>query len=542
MHEKMKRLFAISITLIITISSFAQDVEAPVNPEFVRWQQKQLNGEDACGDIPYYVAPYFQNEHNSTKDIQFDPVYDLRSEGFLTSVKDQAACGVCWTFTTMGSIESFLLKSGEGVYDFSEQNMRTCHGYILGDNLTCSGGTPKKAFAYLSRMDGPIDETVLPYDADENATCTEYRATEFCFNQFKIFPSDMSVVKQAVLDYGAIYTNMYYDGIYFNSSDNTYYYDGSESTDHAVLLCGWDDNKLTAGGTGAWIVRNSWDDDWGDNGYFYISYNDTKYLTSVAAFPGYSEILPGDTIYMYNELGWISNTGYSTETGYGLVKFVTGGENEITRLGTYVNTEGATISFEVYDDKLDNTLSNLLTTLGPFTVDYPGYHSFEIPTPFLLDEGEDFYVKVEYNTPGYTYPIPFEKFSDGYADPQIETGVCWVSSTGASWFAYGSDVLDRERDLTIRAYAHDVNISYITNNNEDDFKLYPQPAVNMVILEFNIAQKRTIEIFDIRGRLVLTTESSSNVLELSLNELKSGCYFVKVLGKSNVNTKRLIIN
>jgi C1A family cysteine protease len=419
--------------------------------------------------------------------------------------------------------------------------MRTCHGFVLGDNLTCSGGSAKKAFAYLSRMDGPIEDVLLPYDADELVTCTEYRADEFCFNQMRLFPDDHDVVKQAILDYGAIYTNMCYEGGYFNSTDNTYYFDGDLPTDHAVLLCGWDDNKLTAGGTGAWIIKNSWGDDWGESGFFYISYNDTKLLSTVGAYPGYTRITSGDTIYMYNELGSISNTGYGAETAYGLVKFITGGENEINRLGTYTNTEGTTVSFEVYDDKSGNTLSNLLTSIGPFTCDFPGYHSFEIPTPILLVVDEDFYVKVQYNTPGYTYPIPFERFSDGYADPQIESGVCWISSTGSSWTAYGNDVEGKERDLTIRAYAHDMNVSAVSIINKNDFIVYPQPANDVVFVEFENDEYKTIEVLDIKGSLVLKADCNSTIFEISNHKLVSGYYLIKVSTDKNVKTKQLIV-
>ena len=46
---------------------------------------------------------------------------------------------------------------------------------------------------------------------------------------------------------------------------------------HAITLIGWDDNITINGAKGAWIALNSWGDNFGDDGVFYISYSDTDF-------------------------------------------------------------------------------------------------------------------------------------------------------------------------------------------------------------------------------------------------------------------------
>ena len=100
-------------------------------------------------------------------------------------------------------------------------------------------------------------------------------------------------VKNHIKKYGSIYasikiaeTEMDYEkedtSDYFNEETHALCYKGNGYSNHAISIVGWDDNYPKENfaeankpqNDGAYIALNSWGEHWGDNGYFYISYED----------------------------------------------------------------------------------------------------------------------------------------------------------------------------------------------------------------------------------------------------------------------------
>ncbi len=85
--------------------------------------------------------------------------------------------------------------------------------------------------------------------------------------------------------------------------------------DHAITIVGWDDeykkenfqeeNRPTH--DGAYIILNSWGEEVGDYGYFYVSYDDTYIEQDISGVKELTEITENtetyDKIYEYDELG-----------------------------------------------------------------------------------------------------------------------------------------------------------------------------------------------------------------------------------------------
>ncbi len=471
----MKRFYLpLALGLISTLGFSQKPGKAPINPDFIQHvlekrENKKSSGEHGTGYIPSPLYIHFNQQsvrdERKKSTSSLPEKYDLRVLELVTPVKDQGAAGACLSFSTMGAIESRWLKLGYGEYDLSEQNLATCHGYELGIN---DGGTFAMATAYLTRLSGPVTEASHPYLPIASAQCKEEGLVKTAYVPSVVWlPRDINVIKKAVMDYGAvsaaIYTGGNGIGDYYNFRDYTFYYNGTTSADHAVLIAGWDDNKTIMGGPltpkgekGAWIVKNSWGTRWGNKGYFYVSYKDTRFLSSVAIFPERTELEDLNEIFMYDQLGATSSYGYREETAYGLTRFETTSPVFIRKVGTFVNSSGSIIDIEIYDDFVDGELLNLIASSKNNLSKFPGYFTFDIPA---IVNG-DYYVKIKYTTPDYIYPIPVEtKISyagEDYALPEIQpSGTNWISRNGEKWEALGSDITDNEADLCIRVYADD---------------------------------------------------------------------------------------
>ena len=102
--------------------------------------------------------------------------------------------------------------------------------------------------AYLARRSGPIRETDDPYSPFATGctsgltVCKHLR--EVLLPPARGGPLDNDTLKQAIMDYGAVGTAMYYNSDYCNSGDCVYYYSGTATRNHAVALVVWDDDRV----------------------------------------------------------------------------------------------------------------------------------------------------------------------------------------------------------------------------------------------------------------------------------------------------------
>ena len=420
--------------------------------------------------------------------------YDLREQKAVTKIKNQFRDGGCRSFAALGALESHIkLKTGKE-FDLSENNFENRHGFYFGTNNVRSGRNRNSDIPYLVNY-GPIPEEADPYvpmkgDGGEDNYLTQEQVNEAAKNPvikdevkqimgFEFLktvdtskvstPEDDELlqIKEAIAKNGGVVADMYmaHDGRktfpytdekYYSADTKAYYFDGNDSdraskynpietdgikygANHAITIVGWDDDFSKDNFAakpeidGAWIVRDTQSEAFGDKGYFYVSFKSVSMGENPYVFTDVIDYQYG--IYQHDELaftGYREGISFATDVKDVLFnRYKAKADSKIEKVGFYTTKKNA--EYEVYlvpnfselEEKAEEIGGEEAEEFYKMIQEYKvlegraekaGYHTINIPVDKIanITKGKDFALGIwtknsDAEDPKHKYDMVIEK-------------------------------------------------------------------------------------------------------------------------------------
>lgn len=393
-----------------------------------------------------------QKKHSVRKRGAVIPsAYNAVEENIVTGIKNQGVTGCCWAFGALKSLETSSIRKGileKDRTDFSENHLSwysykgiTEVWHPLGkdgrkvfddEGIYDQGGNFYTATATLANWWGAADEQDAPFLADtygDVADMTDnmlsadesFRTESIVHlaNMERYDDADISEKKRAVMENGSINVSLYFADDNVKELDGKYsmyqdVYDGSRAN-HVVTIVGWDDSfsdfeSRPPEGNGAWLVANSYGSEWGEEGYFWVSYYDASLCEFVSFDADYKDNY--DTNFGYDGVGYESILSSGEDVSFANVFTNTGSvPQKISAAAFYTVQDGQEYEVSINrrlktKNPADGVPVNVCTTKG--TIEYNGYHTVPLNEGIIIAPGESFSVIVTFFcSDNYVY-IPIE--------------------------------------------------------------------------------------------------------------------------------------
>ena len=396
------------------------------------------DGQSPCAEIIHRD----QEAQSGGGDVKLPSAYDYRKTGRAPQIGNQGSLGTCWAFASLKALESSLLP-GKSL-ELSVDHMTLHNSFSMSQD---AGGEYTMSMAYLLAWQGPVLESEDPYgdgySPDGLKPCLHVQ-------DIQILPAkDYEAIKQAVYRYGGVQSSLYTsmrnyqsESVYYNRTTNSYCYIGDEKPNHDSVIIGWDDNyskdnfNMGLEGDGAFICTNSWGEDFGDQGYFYVSYYDTNIGVHNIVYTGVEPVDNYDHNYQSDLCGWVGQIGYGRDSAWFANAYTAGKGENLEAAGFYATDQNT--DYEIYvarhlGEKADQTFGQRVK-MAEGRLRYAGFYTIPLDQKIVLDDGEKFAIIVKITTPGTVHPVAIEyDAGDGMAEIDLSDGEGYLSFDGDKW-------------------------------------------------------------------------------------------------------------
>ncbi|MBF4692804.1 C1 family peptidase [Fusibacter ferrireducens] len=341
----------------------------------------------------------------------------LRDDGKSFFQRNQGNSSTCWAFAANTLFELSLAKQKQVYLDLSEDHLILNTPFKVNYD---SGGNMEVAYPYYNNWTGPV---VDPEDTFGDGKTNTDLKPDYIMTDYVTIENSVSTIKRAVYEYGAVFTAIGYDDSKKYYSNTTYgFYNNNYYSDptHAIVIVGWDDHysKLNflvpPKSNGAFIVQNSWGDDWGENGFFYVSYEDVHISEKATAIAAISNRKENQKQYYYDETGTNRLEGYSDHyqaTGLNVFNSSPAKESDseyITTIGFYTSFKDSKFKISYADSSVPESGFLDLTEIASGVAKLPGYHTIKLEHPIKLTPDHPFSIAVTYENDDSIFLLPLE--------------------------------------------------------------------------------------------------------------------------------------
>ena len=330
-----------------------------------------------------------------------DGYFDLRSFNATTPVKDQGSNGACWAFGTTGALESAFKMATGIALDISENYIQNSglRYSIYGQPSITEGGYIGGGLGYVLSWLGIVSTEYDEYDelgkiSQILFTPDSYHIADAIF----LNTSNRTAIKHALINYGGL--TIHVNGAdplnkYYNKQTHALYCDNKTSGNHFVTIVGWNDTYsrtnfiIDPDMDGAWIVKNSWGTDWGDGGYFYLSYADAPLLNANAVGYIINNTEVYNKLYQYDIApldGFLEYKGVNNLTYTHTYESI--GNDLIAAVGTYFISDNISYTINV------KVNGNLVYSQKGKALRY-GFHTIPLNKTIAINKGDKFSIEIE---------------------------------------------------------------------------------------------------------------------------------------------------